>query len=366
MQSQLQHTLPEVKKEHDVSNDSRSQRHSNKTYQDLANSTWDKAQGSSENEDSASLEEQDQDAQSSEDAPNQLVVYNPGANDSCDSGQIQPVLDPHDYQPPIPKFVESNAPRVLPSVGAFTVQCAACFKWRLIPTKEKYEEIREYILEVPFVCETAREWRPDISCDDPADISQDGSRLWAIDKPSISQPPPGWQRLLRIRGEGSTRFADVYYATPSGKRLRSMVEIQKYLLEHPEYVRAGVNISQFSFQIPKPLQENYVRKRPHTKAMQQYDGPALEMPRPFEPSEANPLSWAGPVQCSDMQIADRPRELPAPCLDAPDDIRALPPPPKKQATRQSPKKMYSNPVYNQPRIKVEEPQQARNATAFEL
>lgn len=112
----------------------------------------------------------------------------------------------------------------------------------------------------------------------------------------------------------------VLYVAPSGKRLRSMVEIQRcvcsfqcpshfhrvmsvqyqhnlltsyfslwvvfcfkismngspvfhfislvffllmlrYLLQHPEYMEAGVTMSQFSFQTPKPLQENYVRKR---------------------------------------------------------------------------------------------------------
>lgn len=35
----------------------------------------------------------------------------------------------------------------------------------------------------------------------------------------------------------------------------------RYLLQHPEYMEAGVTMSQFSFQTPKPLQENYVRKR---------------------------------------------------------------------------------------------------------
>lgn len=109
-----------------------------------------------------------------------------------------------------PLSISKQGPRVLPSVGAFTVQCANCFKWRLIPTKEQYEQIREHILERPFYCDTAKEWRPSVSCDDPADINQDGSRLWAIDRPNIAQPPPGWQRLLRIRGEGSTKFADVY------------------------------------------------------------------------------------------------------------------------------------------------------------
>lgn len=156
-----------------------------------------------------SLDSEDENGQSSENASKQLVLYDPVANGT---NAIVPVPEPTPYQPPrYQRFPGSIHPsRVLPSVGAFTVQCANCFKWRLIPTKEKYEEIREHILEQPFFCETAREWRPDISCDDPADINQDGSRLWAIDKPNIAQPPPGWQRLLRIRGEGSTKFADVY------------------------------------------------------------------------------------------------------------------------------------------------------------
>ncbi|KAF3956183.1 hypothetical protein CMV_018665 [Castanea mollissima] len=215
--------------------------------------------------------------------------------------------------------------------GAFTVQCANCFKWRLIPTKEKYEEIREHILEQPFFCETAREWRPDISCDDPADISQDGSRLWAIDKPNIAQPPPGWQRLLRIRGEGSTKFADVYYVAPSGKRLRSMVEVQKYFLEHPEHMTDGVTLSQFSFQIPRPLQENYVRKRPTRRAA------LCDATRPLEPDEVSPLSWAGPDDSPDSQLnrPARPSYFEAPVFDP------VHRPAKKQA-RTPTKEMYSS------------------------
>ena len=163
---------------------------------------------SSEEED-IHTEDDDDDNHSYDNTSNQLVVYDPVANSAT---EVEPAPDPLRYQrPSFSGYSATNAPpRVLPSVGAFTVQCANCFKWRLIPTKEKYEEIREHILEQPFVCETAREWRPNVSCDDPADISQDGSRLWAIDKPNIAQPPAGWQRLLRIRGEGSTKFADVY------------------------------------------------------------------------------------------------------------------------------------------------------------
>ncbi|KAI3931243.1 hypothetical protein MKX01_040160 [Papaver californicum] len=188
------------------------------------------------------------------------------------------------------------------NIGTFTVQCADCNKWRLIPTKEKYEEIRENISRERFVCESAREWNPDISCDDPADIIQDGSKLWALDKPNIPQPPPDWERLYRIRGEGCTRFADVYYVTPSGKRLRSMVEIQKYVLEHPD---AGLTTSQFSFLIPKPLQENYVRKqnklkRPTTVT----SSPGLSRLQPLEPTEVNPLAWAGPAN-GELRVSDR-------------------------------------------------------------
>ncbi|CAA2981011.1 methyl- -binding domain-containing 2 [Olea europaea subsp. europaea] len=97
--------------------------------------------------------------------------------------------------------------RVLSAVGTFAIQYANYFKWRHIPSKTKYEEIREHT-EQTFLCAIAREWRSDVACDDPTDLMQDESRLWAIDKPNISQPPRGWERLLKIRGEGSTKFAD--------------------------------------------------------------------------------------------------------------------------------------------------------------
>lgn len=230
---------------------------------------------------------------SNADASNQLVLYNPNASNI--SPDITPVPNHNEsYSMVIHKMMASNpASRVLPSVGAYTVQCASCFKWRFIPTKEKYEQIREHILESPFMCDQAREWRPDIKCEEPTDIMQDGSRLWAIDKPNIAQPPPGWVRELRIRGEGSSKFADVYYTAPSGKKLRSMVEVQRYLVENPMYAAEGVQLSQFSFQTPKPLQENYVRKRP-AKVSNPTDGSLV--PRPLEPEEANRLSWVEPTE----------------------------------------------------------------------
>ena len=42
--------------------------------------------------------------------------------------------------------------------------------------------------------------------------------------------------------------------------------LSRYLAENPHYIREGVNLSQFSFAIPKPLQEDYVRKRTLTDA----------------------------------------------------------------------------------------------------
>nr|URX64913.1 methyl-CpG-binding domain protein [Camellia sinensis] len=252
---------------------------------------------SSEEEEDEEHSADDDDNQSGEDAQKQLVVYDPAATGT---GEIEVVPDAEYQRPRFPR----TSSRVLPSVGAFTVQCANCFKWRLIPTKEKYEEIREHILEQPFFCETAREWRPEISCEDPPDICQDGSRLWAIDKPNIAQPPPGWQRLLRIRGEGSTKFADVYYVAPPGKRLRSMVEVQRYLLEHPEYMEAGVTMSQFSFQIPRPLQENYVRKRPAPVRLiaAPCGGTNVGMAGLLDSSDVNPLAWAGPDENTDLRL----------------------------------------------------------------
>ena len=253
-----------------------------------------------------------------DDTSKQVVLYDPGTNGdntiqlSPDPLRCKPLVRPRSKPP-------NSVPRVLPAVGAFTVQCASCFKWRLIPTKEKYEEIREYILQHPFVCEKAREWRPDVSCDDPEDISQDGSRIWAIDKPSIARPPDGWQRLLRIRGEGSSKFADIYYLAPSGKKLRSMVEVQKFLAEYPEYMTGGVTLSRFSFQIPKPLQENYVRKRSSAKFV--------------EPEQVCPLAWVSPEDSTDSNDG-RLGLLPSSFTESHDSYSGSRPT-KKQATQSS-------------------------------
>jgi hypothetical protein len=94
------------------------------------------------------------------------------------------------------------------SIDTYAVQCGKCLKWRLIPTKIKYDEIRDKSRHVPFLCEHVHGWKPGVSCDDPADISQDVG-FWAIDRPCIYQTPPGWERTISIRSEGCSTFADV-------------------------------------------------------------------------------------------------------------------------------------------------------------
>ncbi|KAL0338790.1 UNVERIFIED_CONTAM: Methyl-CpG-binding domain-containing protein 2 [Sesamum angustifolium] len=71
-----------------------------------------------------------------------------------------------------------------------------------------------------------------------------------------------------------------------------MVEIQRYINEHPEYIEQGVSLSQFSFQIPRPLQENYVRKRP-ARATPPNDADDLGMHRYLPPSEGHAILGCG-------------------------------------------------------------------------
>ncbi|XP_076917908.1 methyl-CpG-binding domain-containing protein 2-like [Bidens hawaiensis] len=246
----------------------------------------------------SSSDSEDENASSCNESNQQLVVYDPSVNRSS------PV---EDYPVPVSFEHPPVGRRILPAIGAFTVQCANCFKWRFIPTQQKYEEIREHVIEKPFVCATAHEWRPDVSCDDPSDVEPDGSRLWAIDKPNIVQPPPGWHRDLRIRGEGGTKFGDIYYTAPSGKVLRSICDIEKYLTAHPEYVEQGVTLAQFSFQVPKPLQENYVRGRKRSSNVAALpDGNDMIMPESFQPSPVTTLSLLGPEPSTDLQLAMSP------------------------------------------------------------
>ncbi|KAL3632628.1 Methyl-CpG binding domain [Castilleja foliolosa] len=147
------------------------------------------------------------------------------------------------------------------SVDLYTVRCTKCLKWRLVPTKDKYEEIREMIEEEPFQCESARDWHQNISCNDETDVKQDESLRWAMDKPSIPRTPTGWQRIIRLRAPGGTKFADIYYVSPSNKRTRSKNELERYLAENPNYKEEGVISSRFSFRSPVALDADYVNTK---------------------------------------------------------------------------------------------------------
>nr|GMC49605.1 methyl-CpG-binding domain-containing protein 2 [Ipomoea batatas] len=139
----------------------------------------------------------------------------------------------------------AEAAKVYPSILGYSFQCSKCSKWRLVPTKEIYENIRANISANPFFCEMVNQWERNISCEDPTDVAPDGSRLWAIDKPNIPLPPPGWRRELGFRAVGGTRFVEVY------------------LKEHPEHEAAGININQFCFNSPQPLFENKGKRKHH-------------------------------------------------------------------------------------------------------
>ncbi|KAK6941223.1 Zinc finger, CW-type [Dillenia turbinata] len=292
MQSHLGGARHEVKRESDDSESLGHHVQSENAFKECVDTT-------SHEEDSNVAGAYDDDNQSSEEAQNQLVVYDPLANER---DATQTIPEPLVF-PPVPRYSSpSTPPKVLPSIGAFTVQCANCFKWRLIPTKEKYEEIREHILEQPFVCEAAREWRPEISCDDPADILQDGSRLWAIDKPNIAQPPPGWERIM----------------------LHQLAKDFVQWLRFKKYIQQGVTLSQFSFQIPKPLQENYVRKRTARNSASD-DGSKPVISRPL--AEVSPISWAGPSDMNTVEPSQSSPYFESPVLENVDR------PAKKQATK---------------------------------
>ncbi|THU68575.1 hypothetical protein C4D60_Mb08t05330 [Musa balbisiana] len=134
------------------------------------------------------------------------------------------------------------------SVGSYAVQCGECFKWRLIPTKEEYETIRQNFIEDPWFCHKI----PNLSCDDPGDIEYDNSRVWVLDKPNLPKTPPDTERRLVMRSDYSKM--DVSYIMPNGKKVRSSVEVEKFLEAYPEY-KGKMSVADFSFTSPKVPEE---------------------------------------------------------------------------------------------------------------
>ncbi|KAG5594507.1 hypothetical protein H5410_035739 [Solanum commersonii] len=55
-----------------------------------------------------------------------------------------------------------------------------------------------------------------------------------------------------------------YYDSPTRTKFRSKIEVERYLKQHSEYASQGVKLEKFSFQTPRPLQEDYAKKRSPT------------------------------------------------------------------------------------------------------
>ncbi|KAL9435807.1 hypothetical protein AB3S75_021970 [Citrus x aurantiifolia] len=133
------------------------------------------------------------------------------------------------------------------SIDTYAAQCEKCFKWRVINSSEEYEEIRCKIAEIPFLCDR----KPGVSCEDPADIEYDASRVWVIDRPGIPKTPGGFKRSLVLRKDFSKM--DAYYITPTGKKLRTLNEVAGFLAANPEY--SDVSLSDFTFSVPKVMDD---------------------------------------------------------------------------------------------------------------
>uniref|UniRef100_A0A8R7V6S3 MBD domain-containing protein n=1 Tax=Triticum urartu TaxID=4572 RepID=A0A8R7V6S3_TRIUA len=65
------------------------------------------------------------------------------------------------------------------------------------------------------------------------------------------RPLLGGKGIYTLRNEQSMRFADVYYISPAGIKIRSKKEVERYLEDNPDYA-ADLHLSQFSFKVPKP------------------------------------------------------------------------------------------------------------------
>lgn len=148
------------------------------------------------------------------------------------------------------------------------MQCGECFKWRLISNEEEYEVIRSKLLEEPFTCTK----KPNVTCNDPADIEKDATRTWVIDKPNIPRTPVGFKRKLVLRRDFSK--LDAHYVTPTGKKVRSTTEVAKYLEENPDV--KDVSVTDFSFTVPKVVEETIPKEAMERKASARGDKKAKD------------------------------------------------------------------------------------------
>ncbi|KAL9235832.1 hypothetical protein vseg_010566 [Gypsophila vaccaria] len=133
------------------------------------------------------------------------------------------------------------------AIDVYAAQCSTCQKWRAIPTKEEYEEVRSKFVEVPFTCSM----KANVSCDDPPDLDYDATRTWVIDRPNLPITPEGFKRELILRPDYSK--LDAHYVTPDGKKVRCHAEVAQYLQKHPELNH--LKVEDFNFTVPKIMEE---------------------------------------------------------------------------------------------------------------
>ncbi|PWZ16388.1 Methyl-CpG-binding domain-containing protein 2 [Zea mays] len=91
-------------------------------------------------------------------------------------------------------------------------------------------------------------------------------------------------------GGGGHRRASL---TTAGRRI-AQPAMPRFLQENPEYVAQGVTLAQFSFQIPRPLRQDYVKKKP--KLINASDEASTITSKSSEPDEVNPIAWAVPTK----------------------------------------------------------------------
>uniref|UniRef100_A0A7C9DKR9 MBD domain-containing protein n=1 Tax=Opuntia streptacantha TaxID=393608 RepID=A0A7C9DKR9_OPUST len=115
------------------------------------------------------------------------------------------------------------------SIDLYAAQCSKCQKWRLVNTKEEYEDLRSRFSEDPFSC----------------------TRIWVIDKPNLPKSPEGFKRELILRSDYSK--LDAHYVTPNGKKVRCLSEVIAFLEKHPEY--RHISVDEFNFTVPKILED---------------------------------------------------------------------------------------------------------------
>lgn len=99
-----------------------------------------------------------------------------------------------------------------------------------------------------FVCDKAQEWGKHINCLDDADLDDQEyfyNTQTLVLRPSYPAPPEGFSKSIVMRGDKSSRFADIYYKSMCGLTLRSKNEVGKHLRQYP-----GVEKDDFYFEIP--------------------------------------------------------------------------------------------------------------------